>query len=345
VNGYSDGDPQQEPAEPPRPDRKRAVGAAALLVVFVALASYGLIASGVNSAGRPSAPRAVAQAAVRPTAAASPRSATPVPVTGPSPSASPSTSITSSPAPSPVAVRLLTVASATAYGPDGASDGDHPDLAPGIINGGDGRAWQSSWYTTAEFGNLQSGTGLLLDMGETVNLSRVLLVLGTPAGADIQIRVGNMSLPAELPVAASAYDAGGTVELRVTPAASGRYVLIWFTQLPRNSQGKYQASVYSATVYGTKRTLFAALDASHRANLMRSVVIQLPYVHDNCGAWHFGHTTERNPLLRRATARVCASVPRAPGQPAPGGLPGAAARARHRRARRGRLRDLGLRRR
>jgi len=238
VSSHPNGNSQQEPAEPRRPGRKWTAGVVALIVVFVALACYDLIYSGVDSPGSPAAPRAAAQAALRPTAAASARSATPVP--------SPRASITSSPAPGE-APRLLTVASATAYGPDGTSDGDHPNLAPGIINGGDGQAWYSSWYATPEFGNLQSGTGLMLDMGETVNLSRVQLVLGAPAGADVQVRVGNT-------VAASASDVGGTVQLRATAPASGQYVLIWFTQLPPNSQGKYQVSVYSAAVYGTNRT-------------------------------------------------------------------------------------------
>ena len=154
-----------------------------------------------------------------------------------------------------MAARLLTIASAAAYGPDGTSDGDHPDLAPGVINGGDGQPWHSSWYASPEFGNLQSGTGLLLDMGETVNLSRVQLVLGTPVGADVRVQVGDTSLAEELPVAASASDVGGTVQLRLAGAARGRYVLIWFTRLPPDSPGKYQVSVYGVTVYGTKRTL------------------------------------------------------------------------------------------
>jgi hypothetical protein len=122
-------------------------------------------------------------------------------------------------------------------------------------------------------------------MGETVNLSQVQLVLGAPVGADVQVRVGNT-------VAASASDVGGTVQLRMTTPVSGRYVLIWFTQLPPKQQGEFQVSVYGATVYGTKGTLFVALGASHQANLMRSVVIQLPYSHDDCGAWHFGYTAE-----------------------------------------------------
>jgi hypothetical protein len=261
VSSHPNGSLQQghaEPAEPPRPGRKWTASVTALIVVFVALAGYDLISGGMRSANRPSTSPAAAGAARRPTGAASARSGTP--------GSSPRTSITASPAPGK-AVRLLRVASATAYGPDGQSDGDHPDLAPGIINGGDGQPWRSSWYATPEFGDLQSGTGLLLDMGETVHLGRVRLVLGTPVGADLQVRVGNLSLPAELPVAASASDVGGTVELTVTPAAIGRYVLIWFTRLPPESQGKYQVSVYRAAVYGTKRTLFVALGAKSSSKL------------------------------------------------------------------------------
>ncbi len=130
-------------------------------------------------------------------------------------------------------------------------------------------------------------------MGETVTVSSLRLVLGAPVGADVQVRVGDTPELAELSVAAGATDVGGTVQLPVTTPASGRYVLIWFTQLPLESAGKYQVSVYGATVYGTKGTLFAALGTSHRAKTMRSVVIQLPYSHDDCGAWRFRHTAER----------------------------------------------------
>jgi hypothetical protein len=242
MSGYLNGNSQPEPADGPKPDRRWTAAMAVLVALFVAMASFDLISGGVASADRPSASRTAAASGT-----ASARSATPVP--------SRDASSTPGPAPRPVAVRLLTIASAAAYGPDGTSDGDHPDLAPGVINGGDGQPWHSSWYASPEFGNLQSGTGLLLDMGETVKLSRVQLVLGSPVGTDVRVQVGDASLAEELPVAASAFDAGGTVQLRLAEAASGRYVLIWFTRLPPDSPGKYQVSVYGVTVYGTKRTL------------------------------------------------------------------------------------------
>jgi len=132
--------------------------------------------------------------------------------------------------PSP-AERSLTVASIAAFGPDGSSDGDNPRIVS-RINAAGGQPWYSSWYATPEFGNLQAGTGLLLDMGDAVRVSDLRLVLGSPLGADIQVRVGNTTTPADLATVASATDVGGTVRLSATSPASGRYVLVWFTRLP-----------------------------------------------------------------------------------------------------------------
>jgi len=226
--------------EPTSPDGKWTAGIVALVVLIAILAVGDLIFTVAKSVGRTSASLTAVQAAPRPAVdAASP---------------APAVSATARPGSDATAVRSLTIASAAADGPDGTSDGDHANLASGIINGGDGHAWQSSWYATPEFGGLKSGTGLLLDLGQTVSLSRVRLVLGSPVGADVQVRVGNVSLPAELPVAATAPDVGGTVQLRLNTPAHGRYVLIWFTQLQPDSPGKYQVSVYGVSVYGTKRT-------------------------------------------------------------------------------------------
>lgn len=246
------GDLHLEPAEPSKPGRKWTIGVVALVVLFVGLGGYDLVSGGVTSPGRPSASHAVAQAAPSTAAAALAGSASPAasPSTA---SPAPSHSSTASATPS-ASDRALEVATAAAFGPDGASDGDHPELAQGIVNGGDGQPWHSNWYESAAFGNLQSGTGLLLDLGQTVTVSSVRLVLGAEPGTTVQVRVGNTAALADLPVAASASGVGGTVQLPVTTPASGQYMLIWFTQLPLESVGKYQVSVYGATIYGTKRT-------------------------------------------------------------------------------------------
>ena len=157
-----------------------------------------------------------------------------------------------SPPPSvtPVAVQALAPASVAAFGPAGRADGDNPQNAAFAVAGNAARPWYSQWYATPRFGALKSGTGLLLDMGRTVTVSSVRLSLGSRSGASIALRAGSKPLPAWLPRVATAANAGGTVQLRPAAPVQVRYVLIWFTKLPPDNAGHYQAAVYRITVQG-----------------------------------------------------------------------------------------------
>jgi hypothetical protein len=141
------------------------------------------------------------------------------------------------------------VASIAAFGPEGTADGDNPGTVSQILGAGTDQPWRSDWYATPEFGNLQSGTGLLLDLSNPVTVADVRLALGSEPGADVQVRVGN-SPSLDLPTVASSLGAGGTVQLTAATPAKGRYVLIWFTRLPSNGHGHYQVSVYDVGVDG-----------------------------------------------------------------------------------------------
>lgn len=214
--------------------RKWTIMLAGLAVVFVVLVGYDLISGGVLT-GAPASPATSPKAtasSTRPTASASS-----------SPTAS-----SSSPAVATGPAVTLTVANATAFGPDGTSDGDNPGMASRVLRGGG--AWDSSWYATAEFGHMQSGTGILLDMGHAVMVNSVGLVLGAAAGADVQVRLGDAADLDSMSTAANMPDARGTLHLPLSSPASARYVLIWFTRLPVKSPGKYQVSLYKATVDG-----------------------------------------------------------------------------------------------
>jgi hypothetical protein len=214
--------------------RKWTMALAGLVVVFVVLAGYDLISGGVLS-GAQASPATSPKATVSSTPAGSASASS-------SPSVSPSSSVPTGPA------VALTVANATAFGPDGTSDGDNPGMASRVLRGGG--AWDSSWYATAEFGHMQSGTGILLDMGHAVTVNTIGLVLGAAAGADVQVRVGDAADLDSMSTAANMSNAHGTLHLPLSSPASARYVLIWFTRLPLHSPGKYQVSLYKATVDG-----------------------------------------------------------------------------------------------
>jgi hypothetical protein len=145
---------------------------------------------------------------------------------------------------------MLTPASAAAFGPSGAGQGDNSDLAHLAIDGNSATAWHTDWYTSAHFGNLYPGTGLLVDMGRPVTVTAAQIQLGRAHGAGFQLRVGAAPALADLPPVAHAANAGGVVRLQLATPAHGRYLLIWFTSLPPDPAGTFQASVYNLRLEG-----------------------------------------------------------------------------------------------
>jgi hypothetical protein len=156
---------------------------------------------------------------------------------------------THKPAAAPV---LLTPASAAAFGPTGYSSGDNNWAAPLAIDDSSATAWKTAWYRSASFGNLQAGSGLLIDMGRSVRITSVRLLLQAAPGADVQLYTGNEPVRADMRVSATAYHADGQLPLSLVAPRRARYLLIWFTLLPRDSSGTYQASVYDVTIFGTR---------------------------------------------------------------------------------------------
>jgi hypothetical protein len=145
--------------------------------------------------------------------------------------------------------RSLTPARATSFGSSG-GPGDNSGLARLAIDGNPATAWHTDWYATARFGNLYPGTGLLVDMGRPVTITAAAVILGRAHGASFQVRIGAAPAPAGLRLVARAAGVGRVVRLRLTRPGRGRYVLLWFTRLPPDPAGTFQASVYSLQLEG-----------------------------------------------------------------------------------------------
>ena len=184
-----------------------------------------------------------------PTSSPSPASApSPAPASAPSPVLAPTYAIAH--APPAVAMHVLTPVKVAAFGPGGTRAGDNPRHAAAVIDGRHTTGWRSDWYTTAAFGNLKPGTGLLLDMGRRVTITSAQIMLGASRGADVQLRAGNVPVLADLREVASAGGAGGTVRMWPAAAVRAKYVLIWFTRLPSDATGTFRASVYDVHLHG-----------------------------------------------------------------------------------------------
>jgi O-antigen/teichoic acid export membrane protein len=173
---------------------------------------------------------------------------TPVPVTTPAPT--PVT--THDPVPA-TTTGPLRPADTMSFDPYGDSQGENGQLAGLAIDASPATAWHSDWYTTARFGNLKRGTGLIFDMGHQVAITGAAISLGSTHGADFQLRMGeSRSSLGNLQPVAHATDAGGRVHLQLTKPAHARYILVWFTKLPPDNSGTFQVSVYNVSLEGWK---------------------------------------------------------------------------------------------
>jgi hypothetical protein len=226
-------------------DRRRVARFAVPVVLVLAAAG---VASGLALSSQ-SAPMGKSAAAVtQPSSQTAHAPLTSKPATPASAAPTPSAT---APAPAQPAVTALHIASAAGFGPGGLADGDNSRIASYAITRGAPAPWQSQWYATAQFGNLKQGTGLLLDLGRTATITSVRIDLASYQGANLQLRVGDTDgALSGLRVAAVADDVGGTVRLHLRSPQQARYVLIWFTLLPPNGAGQYQASVYHVVVNG-----------------------------------------------------------------------------------------------
>jgi cytoskeletal protein RodZ len=143
--------------------------------------------------------------------------------------------------------QTLKPVSATAYGSSGA-EGGSPQIAAKAIDASSSTAWQSKAYSSPDFDGLQTGTGVLLDLGRPVTVTSAEIAIGAP-GAWVELRGGTSDSPADLSVIGGTRDAGSTTMIRPqqTPI---RYLLIWFTTLPQTTAGNYQATIQNVTLQG-----------------------------------------------------------------------------------------------
>jgi transcriptional regulator with XRE-family HTH domain len=212
----------------------RVIGALAIFLAALIAVLYGIFSGPAHSSPRPAVSRTHATGHPART----------------TPAARPASSRSPSSAPSATAAVPLRPARAVAFGPGGSGDGDNPQLASHAISPQPRGGWNTNWYTTASFGGLKSGTGLLLDLGRSAIVSAVTVRLGPHAGALVQLRAGNSAAYAGLHAVAQGRSGGGDLTLSPSRPVQARYVLIWFTRLPPDSSGTYQATIYHVTVTG-----------------------------------------------------------------------------------------------
>lgn len=137
--------------------------------------------------------------------------------------------------------------------PDKRKGRESEELAVTVNDDDPDTAWLTSQYTTPDLDG-KDGVGLILDLGQPQDVQQVSLNL-VGAGSNLDIRVADKILPdpALWTPLASAFAPRDRIDVRSPRPVTGRYVLVWFTQVPPavdQGSGVYQGGVRSAVVSG-----------------------------------------------------------------------------------------------
>lgn len=121
--------------------------------------------------------------------------------------------------------------SASDFDPRG--DGEEmPDLVPNAIDERSDTAWTTDTYYSSDLGG-KPGTGLVLDLGESSPVSAVRLELvGSGSSVTVLVAPEPYRKTSRWTRLAGAEGVGTAIDLRAPRPVVGRYVLIWFSQLP-----------------------------------------------------------------------------------------------------------------
>lgn len=132
---------------------------------------------------------------------------------------------------------------------------EQTQYADNAIDGNPKTSWQSQWYASPQFGGLKAGSGLMLDLGEQVRVTSVTIDFGPTPGGSVKLLAGNSDTRsadnlASMHTVATAANVSGSMTIQITSPAAGRYLVIWFTQLPPKpgSHKWYMAQVFEVSV-------------------------------------------------------------------------------------------------
>jgi serine/threonine-protein kinase len=152
----------------------------------------------------------------------------------------------------PEAAVALHLAGITSFDPP-PGDGKEDDATLGLaVDGNPTTAWASEGYfnpTTAP----KRGIGFVLDLGRSAQV-RSVAVNSALTGWSAEVYVAPTSgatLAAWGKVRARGDDLGTQAVLAVSPATTGRYVLVWFTKLVKETDGRYRVRINEVSVRGT----------------------------------------------------------------------------------------------
>lgn len=159
----------------------------------------------------------------------------------------------SAPAPSSAAAggagQPIPIAGATLFDPPPGDGAENPDRINLSFDGQPGTTWPTLQYqSTALFGNIKPGVGIVYDLGSEQTISTIDLVTTMP-GATVEVRTGGAASGTidQFPVVAGPVELQTNTSIPIPDGTTTRYVLVWITKLVPQ-QGYFQAALSEVTI-------------------------------------------------------------------------------------------------
>jgi putative peptidoglycan lipid II flippase len=156
------------------------------------------------------------------------------------------------------------------FNPYGSPPGntENPASLKGGTSNSTSIAWSTSYYfNRPNFGGLKPGTGLLINLGQEVRLSQVEVQFnssGGPTTASVYLgnnpTDSNAAALSNFTLVSPSVSVSGDHTFSVSSKATGQYVLIWLTSLPRLTKlppgappgnTYYEGQIYNVVVRGS----------------------------------------------------------------------------------------------
>jgi eukaryotic-like serine/threonine-protein kinase len=145
--------------------------------------------------------------------------------------------------------KKVQVESATSFDPEGDDHQENEDQAQRAIDGDLTTGWRTSGYDqNFGRGGIKDGVGLVLDLARPREVGRLILALDPTGDSELTI-YGSDDRPSTLEgwkELAGPKTGQGQVSFNLE--GSHRYLLIWFTSLPQDDQGKFRGGVANVTL-------------------------------------------------------------------------------------------------
>ncbi len=139
----------------------------------------------------------------------------------------------------------VAILSATGYDPQG-DGGEHDSEAPRVYDEDPSTYWSSEGYTSADFGGIKQGVGVVVDTGQEIRPSKVVLTLPNPEDVTVYL-ASNPETKGATKVGTSSGETG-QVTYDVPGNAKGQYVIVWFTHVSQASDGRYRATLAEVSI-------------------------------------------------------------------------------------------------